>query len=192
MNIPTFLYGPYSEVKKRCAQKATELRNGAPFERLTSDFLDTSNVSGTLVLEGPVQRFSSGANFCCFALTVAISDEIIQGHMSQEFWEKLHDAGLRYPWVFLGLLGQHSAAFLHRSPSWHLPFLRAAVEFWPVLAAEGARYSFGREPTDLWSLPTNIRFVLARLGLPIDRLKDPLPQGELSILAGEILERVPS
>ena len=91
------------------------------------------------------------------------------------------------PWVFLGLLGQLSGSFLVQRPDWLAPFVRAAVKFWPLLAAEGARYTKSVEPEDLWSLPTNISFALARLGIPQAKFDAPLPPGGLITLAREVL-----
>ena len=91
------------------------------------------------------------------------------------------------PWLFLGLLGQHSMAFLDQRPDWLAPFARAAVKFWPLLAAEGKRYTRSVESEDLWSLPTNISFALARLGVPQEKFEVPLPPGGLITLAREVL-----
>ncbi len=91
------------------------------------------------------------------------------------------------PWLFLGLLGQQSSAFLDQRPDWLEPFARASVKHWPMLSAEGARYTKGLPPRDLWSLPTNISFVLARLGISQEKLRSPLPPGGLITLVREVL-----
>ena len=85
------------------------------------------------------------------------------------------------------MLGQLSRAFLIQRLEWRGPFARAAVKFWPLLTAEGARYTKGLAPKDLWTLHTNISFALARLGIPQEKFEAPLPPGGLITLAREVL-----
>ncbi len=176
MQIPSFLYGPYSKVKGVCRRKAKELKRGASFVDLPAgQWLDTTSTPGPIVVDGPSRSFShQKEQFCCFALAVAITDEwsgLPWVEKRDTIWAAYHEAAMLEPWLFLGLLGQHSMAFLDQRPDWLAPFARAAVKFWPLLAAEGKRYTRSVEPEDLWSLPTNISFALARLGVPKRSLK---------------------
>jgi hypothetical protein len=61
------------------------------------------------------------------------------------------------------------------------------MRFWPLLAAEGERYTQSVDTEDLWSLPTNIKFALARPGVSTEKLLAPLPPGGLITLAREVL-----
>ena len=61
------------------------------------------------------------------------------------------------------------------------------MRFWPLLTAERKRYTQSVDPEDLWSLHTNIKFALARLGVPTEKLLAPLPPGGLITLAREVL-----
>lgn len=192
MKIPSFLHGPYSKVKGVCRRKAKELRRGASFADLPGgQWLDTVSVPGAIVLDGPWRGFPhQEEHFCCFALTIAIRDEWKDVPLVEELDTILatyHEAATLEPWLFLGLLSQHSRVFLSQRPEWLAPYARAAVRFWPLLAAEGARYAMGSEPTDLWTLPTNISFALARLGIPQEKFEAPLPPGGLITLAREVL-----
>jgi hypothetical protein len=192
MMIPSFLYGPYSKVKGVCRRKAKELRRGASFADLPADqWLDTASMSGPIVVDGPSRSFAHNREqFCCFALTVAICDEWADLPWVEERDTILvvyHEAALLEPWLFLGLLGQHSGSFLDQRPDWLEPFVRAAVKFWPLLVAEGARYTQSVDPEELWSLHTNIKFALARLGVSVEKLRAPLPPGGLITLAREVL-----
>jgi hypothetical protein len=192
MKIPSFLYGPYSKVKGVCRRKAKELKRGATFADLPADqWLDTASTSGAIVLEGPSRAFPhKEEHFCCFGLGLAISDEWEDLGWKEErdtILTAYQEAAMCEPWLFLGLLGQHNSTFLDQRPEWLKPFAQAAVKFWPILAAEGARYTKGSPPKDLWSLTTNISFVFARLGIPQEKLLAPLPSGGLITLAREVL-----
>jgi hypothetical protein len=192
MQIPSFLYGPYSKVKGVCRRKAKELKRGATFADLPTDqWLDTATTPGAIVVDGPSRSFSRQTEqFCCFALGAAISDEWESIPWAEErdtIWEAYHEAAMLEPWLFLGLLGQRSVSFLDQRPEWLAPFACAAVKFWPLLAAEGARYTKSVGTAELWSLHTNIKFALARLGISVEKVRAPLPPGGLITLAREVL-----
>ncbi len=94
---------------------------------------------------------------------------------------------LKEPWRFLGILGQLSTTALERNPLLWNPFLRAAVQFWPIFSAAGPRYSMGSSHgKDLWQLPTNLRFVLAGCGVSTRSLPN-LPAGGLAELVMPLL-----
>ena len=192
MKIPSFLYGEYSKVKVECRRKAKELKRGATFDDLhAGQWTDTATTPGDIVLDGPDRAISyQGEQFCCFALLVAIGTEWKDVEWLEErdtIIAAYHEAAMREPWIFLGLLGQLSRAFLDQRPDWLEPFARAAVKFWPLLTAEGARYTKGVGPKELWSLPTNIKFAVGRLGVPVEKLLAPLPPGGLAELARDVL-----
>jgi hypothetical protein len=192
MKIPSFLYGPYSKVKIECRRKAKELKRGASFADLPEgQWVDTASTPGAIVLDGPWRGFPHKEDhFCCFALTVAVRDlwkDAEWLEVRDVVLAAYHEAAMLEPWLFLGLLSQQSVSFLDQRPDWLEPFARAAVRFWPILAAEGARYTKGSDPEELWSLHTNIKFALARLGVSTEKLLAPLPPGGLIILAREVL-----
>jgi hypothetical protein len=65
----------------------------------------------------------------------------------------------------------------------HRPLLHAALEAWPELDAIGERYAVGGMPRRLWSVPNNLHFVLANLGVPSGLLNAPLtPEGPRALL----------
>ncbi len=192
MQIPSFIYGSYSKVKSACRRKAKELKRGAIFADLPAgQWLDTGTTPGLIVVDGPSRSLSlQKEQFCCFALAAAISDEWESVPWVEErdsIWVAYHEAAMLEPWLFLGLLGQRSVSVLDQRPEWLAPFARAAVKFWPLFAAEGARYTKSVDAEDLWSLHTNIKFALARLGASVEKLRAPLPPGGLITLAREVL-----
>jgi hypothetical protein len=189
MMMPAFLYGPWSDVKTKSRAKLRDLKRGVPVEELPAgEWIDTTAASGMLVLEGPWRGLPPGAHFHCFALTKALLEDPTRDRSSNAPWLPLYEAGLKWPWALLGLLGQQNAVFFDPDPARWKPFLRAAVEFWPVLSSEGERYTKGSAtPQGLWALHTNIKFVLARIGAGIDELKGPLPAGGIEALASRLL-----
>ncbi len=192
MDIPSFLYGPYSKLKGVCRRKAKELKRGASFDDLPAgQWLDTSSTPGAIVVDGPSRSFSHQTEyFCCFALAAAIREEwdvTSLDELLDPIMVPYHEAAMLEPWLFLGVLGQHTRVLLDQRPEWLAPFTRAAVKFWPLLAAEGARYTKSDETEELWSIHTNIKFALARLGVSVEKVRAPLPPGGLIALAGEVL-----
>jgi hypothetical protein len=197
MKIPSFLYGRYPKVKLECRRKAKDLRRGVSFDELPADqWLDTGFVSGAIVVDGPSRVLSHQVEqFCCFALIIAVHEEWKSVSWAEErdtIVAAFHQAAMTQPWLFLGLLDQNSRSFLDQRADWVEPFARAAVKFWPVLEAEGARYTKGLAPTDLWSLHTSIKFALARLGMSVEKLRAPLPPGGLAALTREVLPDIES
>ncbi len=64
----------------------------------------------------------------------------------------------------------------------------AVRRFWGPLTLVGSRYAQGSiRGYDLWALANNIKFVLARSGVPQDLLNSPLPPGGVAAL----LDRLP-
>jgi hypothetical protein len=59
----------------------------------------------------------------------------------------------------------------------HQPFLAAVLRFWDEFDAVGPRYYFTGRTEGLWTMPTNLRYVLANMGVPIETLNAPLPPG---------------
>lgn len=98
-----------------------------------------------------------------------------------------YESAMLEPWLFLGVLGQNTRVLLVQRPEWLGPFAGADVKFWPLLAAEGKRYTQSVDTEDLWSLPTNISFALARLGIPQEEFEAPLPPGGFITLARKVL-----
>lgn len=162
------------------------------FDELPSgQWLDTAYVPGAIVIAGPSRVLShQEEQFCCFALIVAVREEWKSVDWLEErdtIVAALHEAAMQQPWLFLGLLDQNSRAFLDQRADWLEPFARAAVKLWPILEAEGARYSNGSTPVELWSMHSSIKFALARLGMTVEKLRAPLPPGGLAELTRELL-----
>jgi hypothetical protein len=181
VQLPAIQYGDWKTVKKRMARVVTQLKRGAHLvEVMTADgMLDTEAMPGLLSMFGIIT--GPGANFHCFMPWRTL------WHDLYELREKAGDlvtppaiedsifaSSLRSSWGVLGLLAHDSQSWLI-PPSRHRRLLDAALEVWPELDVVGERYAVGSMPRRLWSVPNNLHFVLANLGVPTEVLRAPLP-----------------
>lgn len=177
MQLPAIQYGNWKTVKKRMARVVTQLKRGADLvEVMTADgVLDTEKHPGMLVMHGI--RQGPDSNFHCFmpwrTLWDAVVDEA-QPSVPSPIEDAVFAASLAVPWGVLGLLSSDNQPWLIPA-SRHRPLLAAALEVWPELDAVGPRYYWAVQGERLWSLPNNLHFVLANLGVPAAQLDAPLP-----------------
>jgi len=181
MLLPAIQYGDWKTVKKRMARAGAQLKRGANLvEVMTADgMLDTEPTPGVLSMFGIIA--GSVSNFHCFMPWRTLWHDLYElreksGDLvtSPAAEDAIFAASLRTPWGVLGLLAHDSQPWLYPS-SRHRPLLHAALEVWPELDAVGARYAVGSMPRRLWSVPNNLHYVLANLGVPNDALRAPLP-----------------
>ena len=189
MKIPAILHGKYADVKKACRRRARAIWRGAPLDSVEDGmWLDSQSTEGLLALDGPSPLLGGKPHFHLFAFETAISDLCPSFASRREMEPQWLSWSLKEPWRFLGILGQGSMMALDRNPMLWSPFLHAAVQFWPVFDAEGARYSLGSSHgQEIWPVPTNLQFVLARRGVPTPTLNAPLPAGGLAALVMPLL-----
>jgi hypothetical protein len=70
MQLPSFLYGRYKDVKARSNKLVTALRRGTKWSELaglSDEMLDTRRVSGLIVIDGPSPLLGGENHFHCFA-----------------------------------------------------------------------------------------------------------------------------
>jgi hypothetical protein len=178
MLLPAIQYGPWSEVKKRMRRVVTQLKRGKDLDELmTCDgMLDPADHPGLLVLSG----ITTGPvpNFHCFMPWKAAWPLLFDLRTAPTIPAPLEDAifesSLQAPWGLLGLLASESQTWLTPT-SRHEPLLRAALAAWSELDAIGPRYSYSFYGRPLWSVPNNLHYVLANMGVPIELLSAPLP-----------------
>jgi hypothetical protein len=177
VQLPAIQYGDWKTVKRRMQRVVTQLKRGADLvEVMTADgMLDTETTPGLLVMHGI--RQGSDLNFHCFAPWKLAFDSFAAAENPDVFAtveDAIFDVSLRTPWGVLGLLCPENQFWLIPA-SRHRPLLHAALEVWPELNAVGARYYWAVQGERLWSLPNNLHYVLAKLGVPTDVLRAPLP-----------------
>jgi hypothetical protein len=148
-------------------------------------YLDTADLPGLIMLDPGHPQPEEDA-WHCYLPAMEITMAIATDDVSPQAEEDIFSAWLDRPWSLLGLLSPVNVSWLHQ-PHRFRPLLRAVVDAWPALQAEGARYSTGApDGRDLWSVPNNLTYMLANMGLSNARLSRPLPSGGLP----ELLERV--
>jgi hypothetical protein len=178
MLLPAIQYGPWSAVKKRMRTVVSQLKRGKDLgEVMTRDgMLDPSMHPGMLVLSGimtgPVSHFH------CFLPWMIAWDALFDLRMTPTTPAPLEDAifeaSLQTPWGILGLLAHESNSWLIPT-SRHEPFLHAVQGAWNELDAVGPRYYAAVQGEPLWTIPNNLHYVLANMGVPTEILNAPLP-----------------
>jgi len=177
MLIPAIQYGPWSDVRLRMTKVVTQLKRGAPLnELMTRDGLvDTDDHPGNIVMArralGPV------VNFHVFAPLRPAREAMFDIRVEpppKHIDDGIFEASLETPWGVLGLLSHDNGPWVWPAER-HQAFLAAALRFWEQFDAVGARYYFTGRPETLWTMPTNLRFVLARMGVATETLNAPLP-----------------
>jgi hypothetical protein len=182
MKIPSMLYGRPSVVKSRAKKKILEVVHSCDFEHLDcGPMLETHDTTGLLLVQPePIQN--PGEHFHCYALTVAIVDFVDGPQMlaTMDAWLKwsLADA-----WRFLGVMHQHSTNALDKNRALLVPYVEAAVRFWPQLKSEGERFGPSANRADgAWLAMRNLKFCLANLGIPAPELRAEPPGGPADFL----------
>ncbi|WP_218082116.1 hypothetical protein [Anthocerotibacter panamensis] len=200
VQVPSCFYGRYSEVKSRCKKAVTALKRGKTWEEAvdTSSMVDTIATPGLIVLDGPSSLVGGTLNFHCYPLLSQVQAAITEKRLLPEVEETIFRASLQTVWGVLGLIAQTNVmwfAILHLTPEYHIqplkeryqPFLDAVLKFWDELYAEGERYTNGSNTgTDLWSNSSNLKYVLANMGVPTELLQAPLPMGGIETLLSYI------
>jgi len=178
MLLPAIQYGPWSEVKKRMRRVVTQLKRGKDLgELMTSDgMLDPAEHPGLLVLSGITT--GPAPNFHCFMPWRIAWDALFDLRTTPTIPTPLDDAifeaSLHTTWGILGLVAYDNNSWLF-PPARYEPFLLAVLAAWSELDAIGSRYSCSFYGRPLWSVPNNLHFVLANMGVPSELLNAPLP-----------------
>lgn len=187
MEIPDLFYGRYAEVNARCYRLVRRLARGVAWsEAVDGQLVDTRDRPGLLVLNGPSPMLGGVAQFQCYLPHFRVRNAVGQRRLSADVEAAVFATSLETAWGFLGLLAPANVMWVNaRERYW--PLLQAGLRYWSVLDAEGARYSLGMaDGQPLWSVPNNLKYVLANLGVPVAALQVPLPPGGLAELIGRL------
>src|SRR5204862_7697641 len=103
MKIPKLLHGTYATVKKAAAAQVRALGKGAHFADVGVEVVESGDVPGLIVLQGPGPIFSKHAHFHAYVLQREL----------RRAWEpdaprlaEVFDVSLASSWGLLGLMGQ--------------------------------------------------------------------------------------
>ena len=142
--------------------------------------LDTESTPGKIVVDGPCPLPADAPSFQAWLLWAQL--EAREKGVSGELAQRVFEQSLTRPWATLGLVATGNYFwFIERKRL--RPFLRVIRQYWNLFAAVGPRYTGGTTMTfELWSMPNNVKHVLANLGIPKEILLQPLPPGGINEL----------
>lgn len=147
------------------------------------DTIDTADRPGLIVLHGPSPILGGSPHFYCYLPLTNILQAVLEERLPSDIEEKVFEASLQTPWGVLGLLSQTNVMWIY-PPKRHQPMLTACLQFWDTLNREGDRYTNGSNTgQNLWAEHTNLKYVLANMGISTDVLSAPLPDGGVAALA---------
>lgn len=172
MKIPSTLFGIYQDVLAHCRQMVTAMKRGVSFDEAigSKDLLESSSVSGLLVLHGPSPLIGGEPHTHLYLPVSTIDDAILKGRLKRDTEDNVFAACCAHPWGTLTLISPTNLIWLHPQVR-HRPFLEACMCHWEELVAEGDRYSLGSpHGQELWEHTTNLKHILARRGIPISEL----------------------
>jgi hypothetical protein len=179
VQIPRIIYGPYREVNTRLRKRLPRLKRAEDWNDVmeAGDRVDTASFPGLLVLSPPDPLLSSDTHFHCFLPLFILLEAIDTGRLPLDLEQEIFEASLRTLLGVLGLLSPANRIWVYPRHR-HVPLLRAAFRFWETLDAEGERYTVGSATGQrLWSIGSNLKYVMANLGVPTLVLNTPLPEG---------------
>lgn len=193
MLIPTTLFGLYRDVKSRCRKLVKRLEAGETWQETvgSDELVDTMDDPGMIVLAGPEPLLNIYPHFHCYVLLYLLIESRFENRLTHEIENAIFNASLSTAWGVLGLISpQNVGWFVHPVKIYTLqqwqsirfrPFLSACLQHWDTLYDEEARYTLGSTVgADLWSIPSNLKYVLANMGVSTEVLLAPLPKGGLA------------
>lgn len=189
MIAPALTYGLYRDVNLRVGKAVTAISKGASLADAlcTEGWLDAAAVPGLCVLNGPSPLLGGEPHHNLWLPWLRLETAADHGRLSAAREEELFHESLQSPWGTIGLIAQANQIWLYPQAR-HRPLLDAALRHWDEIDGRGAWYSNGARQGDvLWALPSNVKYVLANLGVPTDVLNQPLPSGGLATLTQEYL-----
>jgi hypothetical protein len=180
MLVPAILYGKYDEAAAAVRKAVTAMVRGASWVKAFGPLTVDAAAPGLLLLSGPNPLLAKQPHFQFFLPHLAVSNAVDKGRLPAIAQDQIFLASLQQEWSLLGLMSQPNVMWVYPQ-SRHQPFLQAAKRFWNSLDAEGPRYSVGLVTGEsLWSLPSNLKYVLANYGVDPMLLRMPLPQSGIA------------
>lgn len=188
MRVPAVLYGTADSVALAAAQWTRARLADGDWPGDDADGIDPAGTASAVLLGLPSPGWASELAFHSYRPALEVTQAIVEEDVSPLVEQEAFDHWLTADWSLAGLLASVNVTWLRQSARFR-PFLAAAVERWDGLSALGRRYTDGGEaPAPLWSVPTNLKYVLANMGLNPARLRAPLPPGGLAELAIDVAD----
>ena len=179
MLLPAIQYGDWKDVRPRIKAIVRRVKRGEDIIAVMSEggMLDTSTTPGMLIVGGTMRP--GWTNFHCHEpwkqLLLALED--VRVSRDEALQNRIFNASLSTTWGVLGLMAYSNLLWFSGRHDWYEPFVDAASRAWDEIDAVGARYFVALHPESMWDMPNGLKQVLAKLGVPTDRLRAPLPPG---------------
>jgi hypothetical protein len=172
--LPAAQFGDWPDVKKRMRRVVARIKGGESIVGVMTEdgMLDTDDTRGMLIMGGTPHR--GWKNFHCFMPWRALWQALLEPPAQLESMSAVFRDSLTVPWGVLGLLSYESQVWFLDTARLE-PFLVAAIGAWDQFEVVGPRYFTAVQGTTLWSIPNNLHYVLANMGVPGDVLRAPLP-----------------
>ena len=164
MQLPSFSFGVFSEVRKEMRQRVRQLEQGAHWQEALAavSLIETPAQPGLILLDGPNPLFKGERVFHSYLLHTLLEESFFKKRLSPEQKVHIFEQSLGEAWSLLGLVAIRNFMWLYDSQR-HDPFLRACRRDWRTFSEVGLRYSNGQTVGEsLWSLPSTLRYVLAK------------------------------
>jgi hypothetical protein len=186
MKIPSIFYGRYAVVVPICRKLAKQMVQAGQLEIFDPEpFVETNETPGMILLTKAPPWRADEPHFHCGAMTRILSDLTLRrGEEGLSLLDKWVERSFEDPWRLVGILEDETIRVLSRNRALRQPLIEAAIRFWPILSAEGARFTaMTDEPRDVWSVAYSVKYALGNdLGLSVNELRAPLPAGGLEEL----------
>lgn len=103
--LPSFLHGRYADVSRACRKAATRFVKGASLSELPDGWIDVTDMSGYIVVEGPAPCIATEAHYHGYALVARLLDRL---DARDAIWERFLDEMLAHTWLIYCCLGADS------------------------------------------------------------------------------------
>lgn len=180
--MPSVQYGDWADVRPRIRTIVRRVTRGENILDVMSEggMLDTTTTEGRLLVGGTMRPGMK--NFHCHAPWKQIFDALAKVEDSRDIEETIFQASMSMTWGVLGFLAYDCTPWFAGHEHWYEPFLKAALNAWDEIDSVGARYFIALQPEPMWAIPNSLHYVLSNLGVPAERLRDPLPKAGPSAL----------
>lgn len=182
MQIPSMLCGSSRPVAAACRKQITRFLRGAPWIDAGLEYVAAQDAPGLIMLNGPAPLLGGEHNVHAYSPFWELGKLIDHDRVTLDAVARAFEEALEQPWSILGLLSQTNYRWFD-DPGRAEAFLAAMAHHWHELDALGPRYTMGsRNGLRLWEVPVLLHYVLAKRGIPLAVLNQPLPGNDLAAL----------
>lgn len=185
MLLPSFSYGTYSDVKRKCSKIITKLKNGVLWEDATNcDMINTEEKPNSyIVFTGPSPSLGGQDHFNVYVLLSIIKDRMLFDKFPSEKESYIFNSCLQSEWGTLFLMTglDLSTVDFFDLKSRHALFISRVVEYWDSYCQVGKRYSYGAvsDIKNIWDVPSTLMRVNSLLGISKNDLENFYKTGNL-------------